>query len=87
MKTVVVLLKVFLIVWMSGRKAGLVWEGLANGEQTDALELPTSSWQLGSPTGLPFSFESLDEDEGSSLGGCHHVTRTRNTSKECGTRV
>ena len=38
MKIVVVLLKVFLIMWTSGRKAGLVWEGLANGEQTDALD-------------------------------------------------
>ena len=56
-------------------------------EQTDALELPSSSWQLGSPTGLPFSFESLGGDGGPFLGGCHHVTWTRNTSKEQETRA
>ena len=55
-------------------------------EQTYALELP-SSWQLGSPTGLPFSFESLGRDGGPFLGGCHHVTWTRNTSKEQETRA
>ena len=51
------------------------------------LNLPTSSWQLGSPRGLPFSFESLGGDGGSFLGSCHHVTWTSNTSKEHGTRA
>ena len=46
-----------------------------------------SSLQLGSLASLPFSFESLGGDGGSSLGSCHHVTQTRNTSKECGTRA
>ena len=51
----------FLVVWTSGRKADLVWEGLANGKQTDALELPSSSWQLGSPQVFPSASSLLAE--------------------------
>ena len=36
-------------------------------EQTDALELAHFFLQLGSPTGLSFSFESLGGDRGSFL--------------------
>ena len=51
------------------------------------LNLLSSSWQLGAPTGLPFSFESLGGNGGSFLGGCHHVTWARNTSRNRGTRA
>ena len=55
-------------------------------EQTDALELAHFFLQLGSPTGLPFSFESLGGDRGSFLAAATklHGQGTPQRSREPG---